>query len=217
MSDIVWGEPIEVNGVRPEWLCGRQIVDLRTLMGWRNSHGKPEEVLDTWSWMHSYGDPCITAIRLPAPHPYYTVQRYNAEHGTSFVYWPGGDDAPADWDGGEVLRRDGEHHRPVQWVAPYEHNQRWFWSDFMPFADIIGYTRLTEPASAGKATDDSDYVRVKRMTGGEWRYLWFDYGATELGAYLGIIKPEPTEAERIAAKTGLTPEQVQVVLDAQNA
>lgn len=206
MSDIVWGEPIEVNGVRPAWLCGRQIVDLRTASGWKNSHGKPEEVLDGWSWMHSHGDPCITAIRLPASHPYYTVQRYNADHGTSFVYWPGGDAAPADWDGGTILTFRGIDEFG-DWVQDWDRTDGTF--------DIIGYTRRTEPMGGSEATDDSDYVRVKRMTESEWSELWIDTECRELGSYLGIIKPEPTEAERIAAKTGLAPEQVQAVLDAR--
>lgn len=34
-----------------------------------------------------------------------------------FIYWPGGDEAPADWDGGPYLCRDGEvyHMRGYDW------------------------------------------------------------------------------------------------------
>ena len=191
MSDIVWGEPIEVNGVRPEWLRDDDIVQY---------DGIGAAPAAMWG-LDGHGE-----YRLPASHPFYTVQRYNAEHGTSFVYWPGGDYAPDDWDlDCRVLFADGGTSRggPWNWGCVYKHPR-----------NIIGYTRRAEPKPA---TDDSDYVRVRRMTEDEWRDLWFEHGATELGECLGIIKPEPTEAERIAAKTGLTPEQVQVVLDAQNA
>lgn len=213
MSDIVWGEPIEVNGVRPSWLKpdDGDGGEIKYRGKWFPQIGK----YGNWDWGG------VEAIRLPASHPYYTVQRYNAEHGTSFVYWPGGGSAPADWDGGDVLRIGDSHYHPTPtYVAPYEVNQRWHSLEGPNrrhgenFCDIIGYTRHTEPSPA---TDDSDYVRVKRMTESEWSELWIDTGCRELGSYLGIIKPEPTEAERIAAKTGLTPEQVQAVLDAQNA
>ena len=218
MSDIVWGEPIEVNGVRPEWL--RDDDKLSIVWDndglWLNSTSKTH-----YEWDDLCVPDRVTAIRLPASHPYYTVQRYNAKHGTSFVYWPGGDAAPADWDGGDVLRIGDSHYHPTPtYVAPYEVNQRWHSLEGPNrrhgenFCDIIGYTRHTEPSPA---TDDSDYVRVKRMTESEWSELWIDTGCRELGSYLGIIKPEPTEAERIADKTGLSVEQVQAVLDAQSA
>ena len=202
MSDIVWGEPIEVNGVRPSWLRDEEECK------WGSSFkclGAVERANES-AWR------VINYIRLPASHPYYTVQRYNAEHGTSFVYWSGGDDAPADWDGGASL--DAQ----CRIILPYVDSLNWnAVTPDTPYdgkLNIIGYTRRAEPSSA---TDDSDYVRVKRMTESEWSELWIDTECRELGSYLGVIKPEPSEADRIAAKTGLTPEQVQAVLDAQNA
>lgn len=48
-----------------------------------------------------------------------------------FTYWPGGDAAPADWDGGEVLLRKGEKCNPAYWA----------WSKFIPTHDIIGYRK----------------------------------------------------------------------------
>ena len=203
MSDIAWGEPIEVNGVRPEWLENNIYLGYkRDGLGWFGPYGywSERDILNNGGWHN------VTAIRIPASHPYYTVQRYNAEHGTSFVYWPGGDDAPADWDGSGPLGNDDGSLRILSPACFAD-----CWKRDTDVATIIGYTRRTEPRPA---TDDSDYVLVKRMTEDEWWTLWHGNSCLSLGNYLGIIKPEPTEAERIAAKIGLTPEQVQVVLDA---
>ena len=197
MNDVVWGEPIEVNGVRPSWLLDDEKIQRKNPCWGTIWH--PVSFCDRNGWLD------VNYIRLPASHPYYTVQRYNAEHGTSFLYWPGGDDSPADWDGGRVLFNDS---RVQSFIARWAH-----WNSEHA-RNVIGYTRRTEPSSA---TDDSNYVRVKWMTEDEWWELWIDHGVTELGECLGVIKPEPTEAERIAVKTGLTPEQVQAVLNAQSA
>lgn len=106
-----WGEPIEVNGVRPEWLQATDVCDLRTGMGgwcYPSSNISDGSDPEGWAWKHDDGSVCITHIRLPSSHPYYTVARYNAEHGANFTYWPGGESAPDDWDGGNVLRGDGK-------------------------------------------------------------------------------------------------------------
>lgn len=209
MSDIFWGKPIEVNGVRPSWLRDEEECK------WGNSF----ECLGAVERANESAWDVINYIHLPASHPYYTVQRYNAEHGTSFVYWPGGDAAPADWDEGDALDA-----RPGI-VLPYEDSPNWrsitIGSPYNGSLNIIGYTRRTEPRPA---TDDSDYVRVKRLTHEEiyaalprWADVEGQECALKLAKHLGIIKPEPSEAERIAAKTGITVEQVQAVLDAQNA
>ena len=199
MSVIAWGEPIEVNGVRPSWLRGDEKVWFHNKYHY-NEKGRAVDRLAFES---------VTTIRLPASHPYYTVQRYNAEHGTSFVYWPGGDDAPADWDGSGPLGNDDGSLRTLSPACFAD-----CWKRDTDVVPIIGYTRRAEPSPA---TDDSDYVRVKRMTEDEWWTLWSENGCTWLGAYLDIIKPEPSEAERISAKTGLAVKQVQAVLDAQSA
>lgn len=61
-----------------------------------------------------------------------------AEHlatSRGFTYWPGGESAPADWDGGEVLFNDGVEQsfvaRWLHWQTPYARN-------------IIGYRKRTE-------------------------------------------------------------------------
>lgn len=204
MSDIVWGDPIEVNGVRPDWLKDGDRVDWcwkqdRWEAAFDQSNYPTGTTADRLGWENG-----VHSIRLPASHPYYTVQRYNAEHGTSFVYWPGGDNAPDDWDGGGILNGDGEAYNGF-------HGYDWC---YRGATKIIGYTRRTEPQPE---VDDGDYVLVRRMTEEEFgTEMWHRLSGQSMLIYLGIIKPEPTEAERIAAKTGLTPEQVQAVLDAQS-
>jgi hypothetical protein len=102
MDEIVWGDEIPVNGVRPTWLRGCDLVDLKTSEGWRYSKSGVSRDPKRYSWAHVDGTPCILSIRLRPDHSYYTATT------EGFTYWPGGNEAPEDWDGGEVLlRRDG--------------------------------------------------------------------------------------------------------------
>src|SRR3546814_11703938 len=91
------------------------------------------------------------SIRLPADHPYYIVQRYNQEHGTDLVYWPGGDSAPEDWDGGQVLFRDRTLWKTPSPCAFWDHRGN------HP-GDIIGYRR------AVAEIEDSDTVQIEPKT-----------------------------------------------------
>ena len=206
-----WGEAISVNGKRPEWLRDDDPVMFEN---------KPGEWLHgfDWEWaqpLQPEDHGCPVSIRLPATHPYYLVQRYNAEHGTSFVYWPGGDAAPKDWDQGDVLRRRGDvtpHLAPTgaeAWTVGFGGGPP------CP-GDVIGYRRKRTAAA------QPDMVQVRRMTEAEVLAVmprWVDVEGMEcamkLARHLGIIRPEPTEAERIAAKTGLDLATVTAVLDAR--
>lgn len=119
MTDIVWGEPIEVSGVRPEWLEGQ--FSYRAASGVTRWYG-PVVGYSGWN--------TVGAIRLPATHDYYkAISR-------GFTYWPGGESAPEDWDGGLTLMSDGRICAGHIW----RHNE---------FDDIIGYRKRTEqPAPA---------------------------------------------------------------------
>lgn len=192
-----WGNKIAVNGVRPDWLRDDETV-------WPSENSRkwssPFRVSVILGWEAS-----ISSVRLPADHPYYTVQRYNEQHGTSFVYWPGGDAAPADFDGTMVLNGEGE---------TYDGFHGYDWSYRGP-TKIIGYTRRSEPRR--------DTVAVERRTAGEWVALigaslapGEAQGVLRALLYLQVVKPEPTEAERIAAETGVPVETVQRVLDARS-
>lgn len=110
----IFGEPIEVNGVRPDWLKDDEIITVEYANG------------DGWS-----------AFKLPADHPYYIVQAYNTEHKANFTYWPGGESAPDDWDHGVVMLRNGDT------LSNHHFNWNYYPSigRTYPDFDIIGYVR----------------------------------------------------------------------------
>ena len=65
--------------------------------------------------------------------------------GKKFKPWLGGDDAPADWDGGRVLFRDGTLSvEAPQWV--------WRWKQPPYFRDIIAYTPVATTPSPDAPT-----------------------------------------------------------------
>lgn len=209
-----WGSEIAVNGMRPDWL--RSEIGL--------FENRPEKWLEgckliSWAWTTNSDGVCPIAIRLPADHPYYTVQRYNEQHGTSFVYWPGGDAAPGDWDGDRTLKRKG-HLAPTR-ISDRADWQRGYNGDVNNMADldIIGYTRRIEPKR--------DTVTVERRTEAEWIDLIGpphvgdeQSGVLRVLRYLQVIlplSPEPTEAQRITAETGVPVEMVERVLSARTA
>lgn len=131
MTDIKFGEPIRVDGVQPDWLRDEVGLFENCPDYWL---GGVSDRLSGWAW--SMEAHCPINIRLLADHPFYTVQNYNAEHGTNFKYWPGGESAPDDWDGGNVLRGDGE-------LIYARHIGNWGLFD-EPRYHVIGYTKRTE-------------------------------------------------------------------------
>lgn len=206
-----WGKAISVDGKRPEWLRDEEYEVAGKSHEWFEGPIKA-----AWS--------LARFIRLPATHPYYLVKRYNAEHGTSFVYWPGGDGAPEDWSGerNSAIDADGR----VVW--PDADSPNWGRIDkdtpYRGRLNIVGYIRRPKPETA--TYDPVTHVAVKRMTEAEARvvavnaFLCF-VDAPIASAYVqalkdfGIIRPRPTEAERIAAKTGIDLATVTAVLDAR--
>lgn len=180
MSNIEWGPEIKVNGERPAWLgdgdkfnwCGCAYVG--TGHHWEG----------------------VSSIRLPADH------WANAAINAGFEPWGGGDSAPEDWDGGEVLWKTGKVDGAGQW----QHKPEWLEFGYV----IIGYRKRTEPQAG-------DTVTIQRMSQEEWAELVRsqpDGGAFSAVKALGIIKPEPTKAERIAADTGIDLATVERVLAA---
>lgn len=124
-NDEFWGPAIEVNGVCPEWLRATDLVDLKTSWGWRYS-GRREpsgSVPKDLVWISSEGQPNILAIRLPADHPYYLATS------KGYTYWPGGDEAPGDWDEEDILMRCGKLGHGIVWRY-HRHS-----------GDIIGYRK----------------------------------------------------------------------------
>lgn len=224
-----WGEAISVDGKRPEWLTDdNQPVGVGTEESIREGVWYGAIKSNTKWRVGEFNDDWVS-IRLPATHPYYLVQRYNAEHGTSFVYWPGGDAAPDDFGAG-VMFRNG-------FVSDPDDDGPWEWRNVLGSSDIIGYTRRTEPKSETATYDPATHVAVRRMTEAEADAFATDVGQacrnplTPLyakdGRRDGILRAlrdlgisyrpaaTPTEAERIAAKTGIDLATVTAVLDAR--
>lgn len=116
-----WGSSIDTGRKRPEWLLPIEPLMFTNYFGnWSESNSRNY----SWAWEN------ISAIRLPADHGYYTA----VEHG--FTYWPGGPDAPIDWDNGAVLSRTGATFQfPRDWnhiPSPGRSSRG---------ADIIGYRK----------------------------------------------------------------------------
>lgn len=68
---IKWGEPIKVDGKRPDWLQGCVMCDLKTDYGWTDSDSvEPDDApAEDWAW------DVVTHIRLPHDHPHYATQQ----------------------------------------------------------------------------------------------------------------------------------------------
>src|SRR3546814_21169400 len=75
----------------------------------------------------------------------------SSDLGTDLVYWPGGDSAPEDWDGGQVLVRDRTRWKTPSPCAFWDHRGN------HP-GDIIGYRR------AVAEIEDSDPVQIETKT-----------------------------------------------------
>lgn len=185
MTQIVWGEQIETGGKRPDWLRDGEDIVICDKVSYSGTH---KTVAHEQIWW-----PLVHAIKLPQGHPYYIAT------GMGFTYWPGGDTAPAGWNGGDVLRRGGNERYPHPYVAPYEHNQRWSWeSPVVKVHDIIGYRRMIwtpvdMTASSGervKGVIEPAGVLVQPRSAVEWVHLLNTHGGLrEMLTVLGLVTP----------------------------
>lgn len=179
MTDIVWGDPIEVNGVRPDWLRdGDKVNPAWHCDGEISEYGY--EVKDNRKIVRVEK---LAHIRLPATHAYYTATS------RGFTYWPGGDSAPQDWDGGEVLLESGEIGDGNVW-------------DHHPSRSptrIIGYRkRVEQPAIAPELVERMARL-VETMAQGTQSVLeqfhpvntGFGIAYTEAKAINDILNPDP--------------------------
>lgn len=177
------GPEIKIEGKRPEWLKDDEYIGIVWFGGsrWENLNTAVRNV-EGWSGS-------ITAIMLPADHPYYLATS------RGYTYWPSGDSAPDDWDGGPCLLRDGEVVPSVEdWRVPS------FDEEEPQLEDIIGYRKRAEP-QAIPAKDDSDYVQVKRMTEAEFADMRHSEGVQRWARETGIIRKE-TPLERFEREHG---------------
>jgi len=144
-----WGDPIPVDGKRPEWIGIGELVDVK----WR---GDPEWISECVTQgvkaQHVKGWGDVEEIRLPASHPYYLATS------RGFTYWPGGDEAPADWDGDATLSRSGVWSPLPPIIKPWRHMGREI--------DVIGYHRKPEerPTATVATLSGAAAKAVKRLT-----------------------------------------------------
>ena len=126
-----WGDPIAVDGKRPEWFRQSDhgcIAVVGKGTTWEERQETDENTIpdvDDWDW------PMIDVVQLPASHPYYLATS------RGFTYWPGGDSAPADWNGGDVLTLDGKLAELAFGLASRWQGRGDPWS-------VIGYRRKPE-------------------------------------------------------------------------
>lgn len=133
MTDTVdsLGAPIAVNGVRPVWLRNEDCYAIENSPGrWLSYRDGELVVTNRWSWGEAAngGRGFPIAIRLPADH--FAYRALDA----GFEPWGGGDTAPADWDGGDVLWATGT----------IGHAGDWRHEGFYGASIIIGYRKKAE-------------------------------------------------------------------------
>ena len=151
-QEIVWGPAIAVDGKRPGWLIGTDIIDVQE--DGNDFYGVAmEDRSVVW-----HDD--LNAIRLPADHPHYrqpapeSCQRTDVRHpmdiqaalSAGMKPWAGGEAAPDDWDGNPVLTRIGTM------VDPKGVRDAFTWGHAtaddklrMPHFDIVAYNPKPAP------------------------------------------------------------------------
>lgn len=198
---ITWGADIANNNERPSWLKDDDRIQFRITSGsWANM---PEGYPVSEGWHY----PSIDTIRLPADHPYYIATS------KGFTYWAGGESAPVDWDGSDLLFRNGTQAPScASWTHPWEGDGE------ISSHDVIGYRRKAELnaetvaaideirargfdgfESVGDLMDDlNDQVKIAKITRAEAYVDGLDIATLER---LGLLR-ELSLIERFEAHHG---------------
>lgn len=160
---VDWGRKIPDTGVKPVWLADDQWIAVG-VCEYRAADAK---------WFAG-----SLPFRLPADHFAY------AALDAGFEPWGGGDAAPGDWDGGNVLLRNGDRECHIVWWKHHADGTR------NSIADVIGYRKRVAPTTL---------VTVPQMTETEARRRWHP-AETRIVILrdLNLIRPE-TPIERFEA------------------
>jgi hypothetical protein len=191
---IKWGDPIECNGVRPDWLR-----DDEQRIAFQDHHGDWYGDATTW-FARELDSEQPQHIRLPVDHPAYVALA------RGFTPWSGGESAPGDWDGGDVLQRcelKASSAGPISWVWPWR-------AGASEEYDIIGYRKRAVHTdgsrSSGQPPPLATFVPVARMTEAEARDWIVNHTYIESTAHilhaLGQLGLVETTAERFTRETG---------------
>lgn len=202
---IKWGDPIECNGVRPDWLRDGERLQ------WAHSLNASTLWTETLSDELNFatGKPHqISHIRVRDDHPAYTALA------RGFHPWSGGESASDDWDGDTVLLRGGIDECPGPLVTN--------WSEDLGVSTIIGYrkrnTRFDDPHLARIEVEGSapvEGVFIKQLSREEVLELWRKESTVALASAttvadrvvlmmrgLGLVRRDETLAERFTRETG---------------
>lgn len=127
MTDITWGAAIPVNGVKPVWLRDDDKISTYCGEGMWSNYAPCHAAISEW-----WDNVSPNEIRLPSNHPAYIA----IENG--FEPWAGSPEqkAPNDWDGGLVLRRNGDIDAIGCFPASWSHI-----ANINPHRDVIGYRK----------------------------------------------------------------------------
>lgn len=145
---IEWGATIPVNGKKPDWLGESDIV-FATYKDYCGEYVATES--------HYPASRCdwsrVSEFQLLASHPYYLATS------KGFTYWPGGDSAPDDWDGGEVLFAGGQNgHKTGVLTGRINF---WQHGNIMRQWNIIGYKRKAVPSAAPAPLDFTKPIQTR--------------------------------------------------------
>jgi hypothetical protein len=202
---IKWGDPIECNGVRPDWLRDDEPIVVEWRGGIRSvPNAWTARSIDAEERSHSWS--AVGGVLLPADHPAYVALA------RGFTPWSGGESAPDDWDATQpVLFRDRLAHTGAAW--------HWGHCDTPHPRDIIGYRkRNIEPRLARIEVEGSapvEGVFIKQLSREEVLELWRKESTDALASAttvaervvlmmrgLGLVRRDETLAERFTRETG---------------
>jgi hypothetical protein len=134
MKPIEWGPEIACAGAKPAWLEN----EARVLWAAGPTRFKYQAMAGDLCWGAGRLSPRaggVDAFKIPAEH-----WAYPAIDG-GFVPWPGGEKAPEDWDGAEILFRDGGRANASKGGEP-------FWFHGFGRKDVVGYRKRVEAEPA---------------------------------------------------------------------
>lgn len=156
-----WGDPIEVNGERPVWLGDDDLLQYQTANGWADKWWPDEGMSAGRNWVaaswHS-----TQRIRLAADHWVYEALR------RGMVPWAGGDEAPGDWDGGDVLLAPEDRWEDEEMLSGDNPFIDRCWKPLTGHARIIGYKRR-ETVQFDGCTTREQAERLARHVPSEFR------------------------------------------------
>jgi hypothetical protein len=100
-----YGYSIDANGECPYWLTKEYTPNI--VYDSENEHGFVVGWPNDWS--------LVRVIRLPYDHTWYTYDLFVAKYCEILIYWPGFGVVSDDWDGEEVLLRNGSYATASRW------------------------------------------------------------------------------------------------------